>query len=180
MPGPHENDFRSILFFFFLFISSLVASHFVSSISFKPRQNPSSVSFRTASVVTSALTEVPLSAQSAAFNRVDVISESLPFIQRFRGKTVVVKYGGAAMKSPQLRESVIKDMVLLSCVGLRMMLVHGGGPEINSWLARIGVQPQFINGLRVTDALTMEVVEMVLVGKVFLTFMAFISLLFYF
>jgi acetylglutamate kinase len=61
-----------------------------------------------------------------------------------------------------------------------MMLVHGGGPEINSWLARIGVQPQFINGLRVTDALTMEVVEMVLVGKVFLTFMAFISLLFYF
>ncbi|KAF3323750.1 Acetylglutamate kinase [Carex littledalei] len=71
------------------------------------------------------------------------------------------------MKSPeQRRDSVIKDLVLLSCVGLRMVLVHGGGPEINSWLAKIGVEPQFINGLRVTDEVTMEVVEMVLVGKV--------------
>ncbi|CAL9199678.1 unnamed protein product [Musa hybrid cultivar] len=70
------------------------------------------------------------------------------------------------MKSAALRSSVINDLVLLSCVGLRPVLVHGGGPEINSWLLRLGHEPQFHNGLRVTDALTMEVVEMVLVGKV--------------
>ncbi|KAK1600958.1 hypothetical protein QYE76_037789 [Lolium multiflorum] len=101
-----------------------------------------------------------------ALSRVDVLSEELPFIQRFKGKTVVVKYGGAAMKSPELQASVIRDLVLLSCVDLRPILVHGGGAEINSWLLRVGVDPQFRNGLRVTDALTMEVVEMVLVGKV--------------
>ncbi|KAF8688014.1 hypothetical protein HU200_042504 [Digitaria exilis] len=103
---------------------------------------------------------------SAGLGRVDVLSEALPFIQRFKGKTVVVKYGGAAMKTPELQESVIRDLVLLACVGLRPVLVHGGGPEINSWLLRVGVEPQFRDGLRVTDALTMEVVEMVLVGKV--------------
>ncbi|KAG2573791.1 acetylglutamate kinase, chloroplastic-like [Panicum virgatum] len=103
---------------------------------------------------------------SAGPSRVDVLSEALPFIQRFKGKTVVVKYGGAAMKSPGLQENVIRDLVLLSSVGIRLVLVHGGGPEINSWLLRVGVEPQFRDGLRVTDALTMEVVEMVLVGKV--------------
>lgn len=101
-----------------------------------------------------------------AQTRVDILSESLPFIQRFRGKTIVVKYGGAAMKSPDLQASVINDLVLLSCVGLRPVLVHGGGPEINSWLSRLGIQARFIDGLRVTDAATMEIVEMVLVGKV--------------
>ncbi|CAL5030679.1 unnamed protein product [Urochloa decumbens] len=108
----------------------------------------------------------PAATAAAALSRVDVLSEALPFIQRFKGKTVVVKYGGAAMKSPELQASVIRDLVLLSCVGLRPVLVHGGGPEINSWLLRVGVEPQFRDGLRVTDALTMEVVEMVLVGKV--------------
>lgn len=98
--------------------------------------------------------------------RVDILSEALPFIQRFQGKTVVVKYGGAAMKDPSLKEGVIKDLVLLSCVGMRPVLVHGGGPEINSWLTKIGIEPHFKNGLRVTDGPTMEVVEMVLVGKV--------------
>lgn len=98
--------------------------------------------------------------------RVDVLSESLPFIQKFRGKTIVVKYGGAAMKSEHLRASVVNDLVLLSCVGLRPVLVHGGGPEINSMLTRLGIRPQFIDGLRVTDAATMEVVSMVLVGSV--------------
>ncbi|KAL5207331.1 hypothetical protein ABZP36_031766 [Zizania latifolia] len=111
-----------------------------------------------------------------ALSRVDVLSEALPFIQRFKGKTVVVKYGGAAMKSPDLQSSVIRDLVLLSCVGLRPVLVHGGGPEINSWLGRVGVEPQFRNGLRVTDALTMEVVEMVLVGKVNKQLVSLISL----
>ncbi|KAL6986932.1 acetylglutamate kinase [Sarracenia purpurea var. burkii] len=98
--------------------------------------------------------------------RVSIYSESLPFIQKFRGKTIVVKYGGAAMKSESLQSSVISDLVLLSCVGLRIVFVHGGGPEINQWLVRLGIQPNFLNGLRVTDASTMEIVSMVLVGKV--------------
>ncbi|XP_058223149.1 acetylglutamate kinase, chloroplastic [Rhododendron vialii] len=98
--------------------------------------------------------------------RVNIYSESLPFIQKFRGKTIVVKYGGAAMKSESLQSSVIRDLVLLSCVGLRIVFVHGGGPEINHWLTRLNIQPNFLNGLRVTDASTMEIVSMVLVGKV--------------
>ncbi|CAI5463585.1 unnamed protein product [Closterium sp. Yama58-4] len=107
-----------------------------------------------------------LAQEFTALDRVDILSEALPFIQRFQRKTVVVKYGGAAMKDPTLKEGVIKDLVLLSCVGLRPVLVHGGGPEINTWLTRIGIEPNFKNGLRVTDGPTMEVVEMVLVGKV--------------
>lgn len=99
-------------------------------------------------------------------DRVDVLSEALPFIQRFQDKTVVVKYGGAAMKDASLKDGVIKDLVLLSCVGLRPVFVHGGGPEINQWLAKLGIEPKFEGGLRVTDEATMEIVEMVLVGKV--------------
>lgn len=99
-------------------------------------------------------------------NRVQVLSEALPYIQQFAGRTVVVKYGGAAMKESNLKEKVIRDIVLLSCVGMRPVVVHGGGPEINIWLEKLGIEPQFKNGLRVTDAATMEVVEMVLVGKV--------------
>jgi acetylglutamate kinase len=99
-------------------------------------------------------------------NRVQVLSEALPYIQQFAGRTIVVKYGGAAMKESSLKEKVIRDIVLLSCVGMRPVVVHGGGPEINIWLEKLGIEPQFKNGLRVTDAATMEVVEMVLVGKV--------------
>lgn len=98
--------------------------------------------------------------------RVRVLSEALPYIQQFAGRTVVVKYGGAAMKDDNLKEKVIRDIVFMSCVGLRPIVVHGGGPEINSWLGKLGIAPQFKNGLRVTDAATMEVVEMVLVGRV--------------
>lgn len=98
--------------------------------------------------------------------RVQVLSEALPYIQEFAGRTIVVKYGGAAMKDSNLKEKVIRDIVFLSCVGLRPILVHGGGPEINSWLGKLGIEAQFKNGLRVTDALTMDVVEMVLVGRV--------------
>ncbi|KAF6141003.1 hypothetical protein GIB67_002457 [Kingdonia uniflora] len=108
----------------------------------------------------------PLKPPTPAQIRVDILAESLPFIQKFRGKTIVVKYGGAAMKSPSLQESVINDLVLLSCVGLRPVFVHGGGPEINSWLNKLGEEPKFLNGLRVTTESTMEIVEMVLVGKV--------------
>ncbi|MBE9126192.1 MULTISPECIES: acetylglutamate kinase [unclassified Coleofasciculus] len=98
--------------------------------------------------------------------RVRVLSEALPYIQQFAGRTVVVKYGGAAMKDSNLKDKVIRDIVFLSCVGVRPVVVHGGGPEINSWLDKLGIEPQFKDGLRVTDAATMDVVEMVLVGRV--------------
>jgi acetylglutamate kinase len=104
--------------------------------------------------------------QKAEATRVRVLSEALPYIQQFAGRTIVVKYGGAAMKDSTLKAKVMRDVVFLSCVGLRPVLVHGGGPEINSWLGKIGIEPQFKDGLRVTDAATMEVVEMVLVGRV--------------
>ncbi len=99
-------------------------------------------------------------------DRVQVLSEALPYLQEFAGRTIVVKYGGAAMKDSLLKEQVIRDVVLLACVGLRPVVVHGGGPEINIWLDKLGIEPQFNNGLRVTDATTMDVVEMVLVGRV--------------
>ncbi|WP_413160988.1 acetylglutamate kinase [Capilliphycus salinus ALCB114379] len=99
-------------------------------------------------------------------SRVKVLSEALPYIQKFANRTIVVKYGGAAMKESHLKQQVIRDIVLLSCVGIRPVVVHGGGPEINTWLGKMGIEPQFKNGLRVTDAATMDVVEMVLVGRV--------------
>ncbi len=98
--------------------------------------------------------------------RVRVLSEALPYIQQFAGRNIVIKYGGAAMKDSNLKDKVIRDVVFLACVGLRPVVVHGGGPEINSWLEKLGIEPQFKNGLRVTDADTMDVVEMVLVGRV--------------
>jgi acetylglutamate kinase len=98
--------------------------------------------------------------------KVRILSEALPYIQQFAGRTIVVKYGGAAMKDSALKEQVIRDVVFMACVGLRPILVHGGGPEINSWLNKLGIEAQFKNGLRVTDAPTMDVVEMVLVGRV--------------
>lgn len=100
------------------------------------------------------------------FERVSILSEALPYLQQFQGKTIVIKYGGAAMKDPTLKEGVINDLVLLACVGIRPVLVHGGGPEINSWLGKLGIEAEFKNGLRVTDGPTMEVVEMVLTGRV--------------
>lgn len=98
--------------------------------------------------------------------RVHILSEALPYIQQFRGRTVVVKYGGAAMKDGRLKAGVIRDIVFMACVGIRPVVVHGGGPEINLWLGKLGIEPQFKDGLRVTDAPTMDVVEMVLVGRV--------------
>ena len=103
---------------------------------------------------------------AAEATRVQILSEALPYIQQFRGRTVVVKYGGAAMKDSSLKADVIRDIVFMACVGLRPVVVHGGGPEINTWLGKLGIEPQFKDGLRVTDAPTMDVVEMVLVGRV--------------
>jgi acetylglutamate kinase len=95
-----------------------------------------------------------------------VLSEALPYIQRFSGRRVVVKYGGAAMVKAELRDAVYRDLVLLASVGVQPVVVHGGGPEINDWLGRLNIAPQFRDGLRVTTPETMDVVEMVLVGRV--------------
>jgi acetylglutamate kinase len=99
-------------------------------------------------------------------NRASAIAEALPYIQKYSGKTVVVKYGGAAMEKAELREAVIDDIILLSLVGIRLVLVHGGGPEINALLNRLGKEPRFVDGLRYTDEETMEVVQMALCGSV--------------
>lgn len=104
--------------------------------------------------------------QEAAATRVRVLSEALPYIQKFTNRTIVIKYGGAAMKDGSLKAKVINDVVFLSCVGVRPVVVHGGGPEINTWLQKLDIQPLFKDGLRVTDADTMDVVEMVLAGRV--------------
>ena len=102
----------------------------------------------------------------SAATRVRVLSEALPYIQKFANRTVVIKYGGAAMKDSSLKAKVINDVVFLSCVGVRPVVVHGGGPEINTWLQKLNIEPAFKSGLRVTDAATMDVVEMVLAGRV--------------
>lgn len=98
--------------------------------------------------------------------RVQVLVEALPYIQKYSGKTVVVKYGGNAMINDSLREAVINDIVLLSLVGVHVVVVHGGGPEINDLLHRVGKESKFVDGLRYTDEETMELVQMVLCGKV--------------
>nr|QJF58281.1 acetylglutamate kinase [Corallina officinalis]QJF58480.1 acetylglutamate kinase [Corallina officinalis]QJF58679.1 acetylglutamate kinase [Corallina officinalis]QJF58878.1 acetylglutamate kinase [Corallina officinalis] len=100
------------------------------------------------------------------FQRVQVLSEALPFIQKFAGKTIVIKYGGSAMQDQLLKNKVIEDILFLSYVGLKLVLVHGGGPVINHWLNKLNIESNFHKGVRVTDSATMEVVEMVLVGKV--------------
>ncbi len=95
-------------------------------------------------------------------DKAEVLIEALPYIQRFNRKIVVIKYGGSAMLDEELKENVIKDAVLLKLVGFKPIIVHGGGKEISRWLEKMGMEARFINGLRVTDADTMEVAEMVL------------------
>src|SRR5215216_3727499 len=97
---------------------------------------------------------------------VGTLLEALPYIREFHGKTVVIKYGGAAMADPDLREEFARDVVLLKYVGINPIVVHGGGPEITSYMERLGLPVQFVGGLRVSDADTVEVAKMVLVGKV--------------
>ncbi|MDR1574995.1 MAG: acetylglutamate kinase [Treponema sp.] len=98
--------------------------------------------------------------------RADVLIHALPYIRRYRGKTIVVKYGGNAMINEDLKAGVIQDVILMSCVGIRTVLVHGGGPEIEAMLKKTGKESRFVNGLRYTDEETMEIVQMVLCGKV--------------
>jgi len=97
--------------------------------------------------------------------RAEVLVRALPYIQRYWGKTVVVKYGGSAMISADLKAAVMQDVALMACVGIRAVLVHGGGPEIDAMLKRTGIERRFVGGLRHTDEDTMEIVQMVLCGK---------------
>ena len=95
-----------------------------------------------------------------------MLTQALPYIRQYNGKIVVVKYGGNAMVSEELREQVMEDIVLLWLVGVRVVLVHGGGPEISDMMNRLGKKPEFVDGLRVTDQETVDIVQMVLAGKV--------------
>lgn len=99
-------------------------------------------------------------------SKAHIIAEALPHIQKYRKKTIVVKYGGNAMINDELKEAVMRDLVLLTTVGIKVVLVHGGGPAINKTLEKIGVESKFVDGLRVTDKETVDVVQMVLAGKV--------------
>lgn len=98
-------------------------------------------------------------------DKAEVLIEALPYIQRFNRKVIVVKYGGSAMVDEELKKQVIEDLTLLKLVGFKPIIVHGGGKEISRWVGKVGMEPKFINGLRVTDEATMELAEMVL-GKV--------------
>ncbi len=97
--------------------------------------------------------------------KAQVLTAALPYIQKYSGKIVVVKYGGNAMINPELKRAVMSDIVLLSLVGVKTVLVHGGGPEISQMLGRLGIESRFVDGLRYTDAETIDVVQMVLAGK---------------
>ena len=97
--------------------------------------------------------------------RGDILNQALPYIQQFQSHTFVVKFGGSAMRSAEAAESVMRNVLLLSLVGIRVVLVHGGGPEIDTWLNKLGIEKQTHEGLRITDDSTMEVVEMALAGR---------------
>jgi len=109
---------------------------------------------------------LPQTAQSAASLRARVLVEALPYLRRFRGAVMVVKYGGAAMKDASLADSFARDVTLLQHVGMRPVVVHGGGPEVSRIMERLGLEPRFVDGHRVTCEATAEVAEMVLCGKV--------------
>lgn len=104
--------------------------------------------------------------RDTAMQVADVLSKGLPYIQRFTGKTVVIKYGGNAMENEELKSSFARDMVLMKLVGINPIVVHGGGPQIGDLLNRLNIKSHFVNGMRVTDSETMDVVEMVLGGQV--------------
>ena len=102
----------------------------------------------------------------AGNQRVEILLEALPYIREFRGKSVVIKYGGAAMEQADLKEPFALDVILLHLIGINPVIVHGGGPQIGALMKRLGKEPRFVGGMRVTDEETVEIVEMVLVGKI--------------
>ncbi|MEE0945257.1 MAG: acetylglutamate kinase [Acutalibacteraceae bacterium] len=99
-------------------------------------------------------------------DRAEILVQALPYIKKYTGKIVVIKYGGNAMINEDLKNSVMSDIILLTLVGVKVVLVHGGGPEITDMLGRVGIESKFVNGLRVTDKDTVDIVQMVLAGKV--------------
>jgi acetylglutamate kinase len=103
---------------------------------------------------------------TAEVRRAEILLEALPYIREFRGKTVVIKYGGAAMEQADLKESFALDVILLRLVGINPVIVHGGGPQIGALMKRLGKEPRFVGGMRVTDEETIDIVEMVLGGKI--------------
>jgi acetylglutamate kinase len=104
--------------------------------------------------------------RNETIRRAEILMEALPYIRAFQGKTMVIKYGGAAMEQADLKEQFAKDVLLLRLVGIRPVIVHGGGPQIGALMKRLGKEPEFVGGMRVTDEQTMEIVEMVLVGRI--------------
>ncbi len=98
--------------------------------------------------------------------RAEVLTQALPYIKKFNGKVIVIKYGGNAMINEQLKEQVMEDIALLWLIGVKVVLIHGGGPEINDLMNKLGKKPEFVDGLRVTDKETVDIVQMVLAGKV--------------
>jgi len=102
---------------------------------------------------------------SSAAKKAKTLIEALPYIQRFSGKTVVIKYGGNAMIDDELKQSFARDIVLMKLIGINVVVVHGGGPQIGKLLERLGKKTEFVGGMRVTDSETMDVVEMVLGGR---------------
>jgi len=108
----------------------------------------------------------PLDPQADAAQKARILAEALPYIQRFHGKTIVIKYGGSAMTEEKLKKSFARDVVLLKLVGMNPVVVHGGGPQIDDLLKQLGRKGEFVQGMRVTDAATMDIVEMVLGGQV--------------
>jgi len=103
---------------------------------------------------------------TSAVQRAELLMEALPYIQEFHGKTVVIKYGGAAMEQTDLKAPFARDVILLRCVGINPVIVHGGGPQIGAMMKRLGKESRFVGGMRVTDEETVEIVEMVLVGRI--------------
>lgn len=107
-----------------------------------------------------------MSAPTTLTDKAKILIEALPYIQQLSGKTIVIKYGGSAMISAEQEETILQDITLLKCVGANPVVVHGGGPAINSMLDKLNIESKFHNGLRITDAATMDVVQMVLTGKI--------------
>jgi acetylglutamate kinase len=107
-----------------------------------------------------------MSAEMSPTTKAAVLAEALPYIRRFHGRTIVIKYGGNAMTDAQLKDSFARDIVMLKLVGINPVVVHGGGPQIEQLLQRVGKKGEFVAGMRVTDEETMDIVEMVLAGQV--------------
>jgi acetylglutamate kinase len=110
-------------------------------------------------------TKQPAPSLESIGERARALTEALPYIHEFRGATIVIKYGGHAMVDPELKQSVVRDLILMEAIGMKPVVVHGGGPDITRLMDRVGKKPEFVEGLRVTDQDTMELTEMVLAGK---------------